>query len=62
MKALDPDLMEAGDHVSNDSPEVSNKGGKNIGPVCYRFDVSEHLVGPVASKVKYQEGFVNLSH
>ena len=62
MKALDPDLMEAGDPVSNDSPEVSNKGGKNIGPVCYSFDVSEHLVGPVSSKVKDQEGSVNLSH
>ena len=62
MKALDVDMTETGDNISNDSPDVINKGGKNNFPVCYSFNVSEHLVGPVSSKVKYQEYFVHLYH
>ena len=53
MKAIDADMMTYNGENANDSPDVSCKGGKNNLTVCYSFDVSQPLVGPVLSKVKY---------
>ena len=57
---MDADMSESvdNDNVNNESPDVTNKGGKNNFPVCYSFDVSEQLVGPVSSKVQYKDGFI----